>query len=152
MYELRRIKPEPTLSPTHKIFKLPHQISMVWEELAVSWWRCKLYTVEKWIIAQLNAMAGTRFIPPITRVTQCLNQLSYLPPPKKAERLIDLQTNRQTDSKTTYLLSSSGRLSSRYSRRVKPTSRSRSSECEGHKENINQYFVNRKKEYIPQHT
>ena len=34
MYEMRRIKPEPTLLPAQGIFNLPHHIGMVGEELA----------------------------------------------------------------------------------------------------------------------
>ena len=43
------------------------------------WWRCKLYTVEKWITAQLNVMAVTGFASLSPRSpTQCIYQLSYL--------------------------------------------------------------------------
>ena len=43
---------------------------------------CKLYTMRKWITAQLNVIAVTGFISLSPgSPTQCLNQLSYLPTP-----------------------------------------------------------------------
>ena len=70
LYEMRR-KSKPTLLLTQGIFKLPHHLGMVLEQLA--------YTSGKWIAAQVNVMAVTGFVPlSPDSPTPCLNQLSYL--------------------------------------------------------------------------
>ena len=67
IYELRRRNPQPTLLQCQGMFNLPQHIGMVWEELAFD--ETKLYTVAKWIAAQLSAIAvaGIRTLVPRVR-------------------------------------------------------------------------------------
>ena len=86
MYEMRRRKPEPILSPTQEICNLPHNIGMVWEELAFD--DFVSYT------QQGNAIAVTGIRTPVPRVTYPRsNPLSYLP----THWLHGEATNRRSD-------------------------------------------------------
>ena len=70
---------EPTLLPTQGIFKPPtpyrHGMTMRGTGL---WWCSKLYTMRKWIPAQLNVMAVTGFVPlsPVTNPVPSPTELS----------------------------------------------------------------------------
>ena len=71
---MRKRNNKPPFIQTQRVFKLPHQIGIVSEQLA-----CKFYTTRKLIAAQLNMMAVPGFIPlsPGSPI-QGLNQMSYL--------------------------------------------------------------------------
>ena len=71
IHELRRRKPEPTILSMQGIFNLPHH--MIWEEVAFD--DAVSYTQQgKWLVAQLNVMAMTGFVPLSPgSPTQCLN-------------------------------------------------------------------------------
>ena len=61
MYEMRRRKPEHTLLATRAFVPLiPHRHGMKGTGLV---WQGKVYTVGKWITAQLNVMAVMGFVP-----------------------------------------------------------------------------------------
>ena len=79
VYEMRRIKPEPTFLLTQQIFNVPRHIGMVWEELAFD--DALSYTQRgNRLQQQLNAMVVMGFAPlSLGSPTQCFNQLSYLP-------------------------------------------------------------------------
>ena len=75
-------EPEPTLLLTQGIFNHPHHIDMVWEGYSL-WWRCKLYTVWKWIAAQLNIIAVTGESYPCP---QALTHWAIFPAPPRTHR------------------------------------------------------------------
>ena len=83
IYEVRRRKLEPTVLLHQGIFTppphthAPHRHGMRGTGL---WWCCKLYTVGKSTVTQLNDIALAWFVPLSPgSPSQCRNQLNYLP-------------------------------------------------------------------------